>query len=162
MTFKSLEIYDFSVRNSTVLVSLLVSSSSCHALLPLVVRPMRTVREMFLKILINSPALNRSIIFSMHLISMTKKNQFLRNFMIGERIFSWFNIGPRSLPNRNCSWRRAGRFSSLCFALAFDRHAKSFASSSNSSQTCLIHVKSSLFTYIILISTPCLHASNWL
>ena len=86
----------------------------------LVVRPMRTVREMFLKIRFNSPELNRSIIFSMYLIAMTKKmNQFLRYFIIGERIFPWFNIGPRSFPNRNGSWGRAGRFSFLwfCFGL---------------------------------------------
>ena len=51
-------------RISTVLVSFLVSLSSCHAFLPPVVRPKRTIREMFLKIFLKSPEFNRSIIFS--------------------------------------------------------------------------------------------------
>ena len=52
-------------RISTTLVSFLVSSSSCHGFLPLVVRPMMTIQEMFLKIVFDSPEFNRSIIFSM-------------------------------------------------------------------------------------------------
>ena len=51
---------------------------------------------------------------------MTKKiDQFLRHWMIWERMFSWFNISPSSLHNRysSCGW--AGRISSLwfCFGL---------------------------------------------
>ena len=81
---------------------------------------MRRMQEMFPKIFFNSPELNCSIFFSMHLLWMTKKiHYFLRYIIIGERIFPWFNISPSSLPNRNCSWWRAGRFSSLwfCFGL---------------------------------------------
>ena len=55
---------DCSYRISTILVYFLVSSSSCHAFLPLVVKPMMTIQEMFLKILFDSPEFNRSIIFS--------------------------------------------------------------------------------------------------
>ena len=47
---------------------------------------------------------------------MTKKiHYFLRYFKVGEWIFPWLNIAPSSFPNRNCSWGRAGRFSSLWF-----------------------------------------------
>ena len=51
---------------------------------------------------------------------MTKKIHYLlRYFIIGERIFPWFKISPSPPPNRNYSWWRAGRFSSLwfCFCL---------------------------------------------
>ena len=77
------------------------------------------MRGIFLKIFFDSPEKNCSIIFSMYLISMTKKNQLRRYFIIVERIFPWFNIRPRSFPNRNCSWRTASKFSSLwfCFGL---------------------------------------------
>ena len=48
-----------------------------------------------------------------------KIDQFLRHWIIGDWIFSWFNIGPSSFPNRysSCGW--AGRISSLwfCFGL---------------------------------------------
>ena len=88
--------------------------------LPLFVRPMMAIQEFFLKIVFDSPEFNRSIIFSMYLSSMTKKmNQILRYFIIGEWIFSWFNIGPNSFPNcySSCGW--AGRSTSLwfCFGL---------------------------------------------
>ena len=89
MTLKSSEVQDCSWWISTILVSFLVSSSSCHAFLPPVVRPMRAIQEMFLKLSFNSPELNCSIIFSMYMFSMTKKmNQFLRHFKIGDWIFS--------------------------------------------------------------------------
>ena len=64
MALKSSELQDCSWWISTVLVSLLVSSSSCHAFLPLFVRPMMTIQEVFLKIVFDSPEFNRSIIFS--------------------------------------------------------------------------------------------------
>ena len=120
MTLKSSEVQDYSWNISTVLVSFLVSSSSFHGFLPLTVRPMMTTREMFLKIFFDSPAFHCSIIFSKHMLSMTKKiDQFLRYFIIGEWIFFGFNIGPTSFPNGYsfCGW--VGRFSSLwfCFGL---------------------------------------------
>ena len=64
MTLRSSEVQDCSWRISTILVSFLVSFSSCHAPLPLIVRPLRTVWEMFLKIIFHSPEMNRSIIVS--------------------------------------------------------------------------------------------------
>ena len=82
MSLKSSEIHNYSSSISTVLISFLVSSS-CDAFLPLAVRPMRTIREIFLKILCNSSELNSTIIFSMLMLSMTKKmHQFLRYFKI--------------------------------------------------------------------------------
>ena len=45
-----------------------------------------------------SPEMNRSILFSMYLLRMTKKmNHFLRNFVRRERMFPWFNINPSPL-----------------------------------------------------------------
>ena len=67
-----------------------------------------------------SPDFNRSIIVSRY-TSMTKKkmNQFLRHWIIGGRIISWFNIGPSSFSNwySSCGW--ASRIVSLwfCFGL---------------------------------------------
>ena len=42
---------------------------------------------------------------------MKKMDQFLRHWIIGERVFSWFNISPSPSPNRygSCGW--AGRIS---------------------------------------------------
>ena len=72
---------------------------------------MRTIREMFLKILFISPELNSSIIFSMLVLSMTKKlNYFLRNFVRRERVSlvqyqsisfdssEWFQMKSQQVP----------------------------------------------------------------
>ena len=180
MTLKSSEIHDYSWRISTVLVSLLVSSSSCHALLPLVVRPMRTIREMFLKILFNSPELNRSIIFSMYLDFHDEEDESISSICHNRRV----NIPPGSTSVQilfpiGIVLVEEPAGSLLCgFALAFDRHAKSFASnfhayssSWTSGISCSLLFKFitnlfdpweiltqewvlSLFTDIILISTP--------
>ena len=105
MTLKSSEIHDYSCRNSAVPVPFVVSSSTCHAFHPLVVRPVVTMLDMFLKIVFNSPEFNRSIIFSMYLFSMTRKMiQFLRCVKIGGWKIYWFNIGPTSFPNGYCFW----------------------------------------------------------
>ena len=82
---------------------------------------------MVLKITFQSPEFNRSIIFSKE-TSMTKKiDQFLRHWIIGERIFLWFNISPRSLPNRYSFCDELAEKRLGGFALAFDRLAKSLA-----------------------------------
>ena len=121
LTLKSSEVKNFlSWWISRILKYFLVSSASCQACFPLAIWPMRGVHEIFLKIFFYSPELNGSIIFSMHMLSMTKKmNHFLRDYKVGEWVFPWFNIGPSSFLNRNCFWRRAGKFSSLwfCFCL---------------------------------------------
>ena len=101
--------------DESVQYSYLVSSSSCHAFLPLFVRPMMTMQEICLMIVFDSPEFSRSIVFSMW-SSMTKNmNQFLWYFIIEDWIFSWFDIGPNSFPNRYSSCGRTGRFSSLWF-----------------------------------------------
>ena len=58
---------------------------------------------------------------------MTKKmDQFLRHWIIGERMFSWFNISPSPLTNRFSFLVDELAESRFCgFALAFDRLAKS-------------------------------------
>ena len=57
-------------------------------------------------------------IFLMHKLWITKKMRYsLRYLIIGEKIFPWFNISPSPPPNRNYSWWRAGKFSSLWFCL---------------------------------------------
>ena len=82
---------------------------------------------------------------------MTRKNdQFLRHWMIGERIFLWFNIRPSSFPNRysSCGWAEVR----LCgFALAFDRLAKSLAFNFNTfSSNCISEVSCSLSSWSLL------------
>ena len=171
MSLKSSETNNCSWRISTVLVSFLVSSS-CHVFLPLAIRPMRATQEIFLEIFFFSPELNCSIIFSMHMLSMTKKmNQCLRYFPGSMSIQFLLPIGT-ILGEEPAS-------SLLCgFALDFDRHAQSFASNLNayssswtSGISCSMLFKFvtnlfkpgeiltqewvlSLFTDEILISTP--------
>ena len=51
---------------------------------------------------------------------MTKKmDQFLRHWIIGERMFSWFNSSPSPLPNRksSCGWPGRISFLLFCFSL---------------------------------------------
>ena len=161
MSLKNSERNNCSWRINTVLVCFLFFFSSCHAFLPLAVRPMRAIQEIFLKIFFISPELKCSIIFSMHTLSMTKKtNQLLRYFKFGEWIFPRFNTGPSSFPSRNCTRERAGRFSSLWFCFSLRSACENFCTQflnhilradlreflfhccSNSSQTYLIHEKS--------------------
>ena len=71
----------------------LCSSFCCQTCYPSTVRPMKRwivgmVSENFLWF-----SRNRSVIISMYFLWMTKNmNRFLRNFIIGEKVFSWFNI----------------------------------------------------------------------
>ena len=51
MTLKNSEVQNCSWRIRTTLKSFLFSYSSCHAALPLFVRPMMTIQEMFLEII---------------------------------------------------------------------------------------------------------------
>ena len=73
---------------------------------------------------------------------MTKKiDQFLRHWIIVERIFSCFNISPSSLTNRKVLVDELAE-SRLCgFVLAFDRLAKSPAFNFNAySSNCISEV----------------------
>ena len=146
------------------------SSSCCQACFPPTVRPMNRLWKMTLKIFFHSP---------MHLLWMTKKIcYFLRYFIIGERIFPWFNVNPIPSPNKEYSWLKADKFSSLWFCFCLWSACKNLLHSvlmhilradlleflllcsSNSSETYLIHEKFSLncdyclFEDQILISTP--------
>ena len=138
MSLKSSEINNCSWIISTVLESPFYSSSCCQTCFPSFVRPMNRLWELFLKIFLHSPEMNRSIFFSMHLLWMTKKiKYFLRYLVFGERIFPWFKY--RSI--QFLFWmgtilgeEPAG--SLLCgFAFAFDRYAKSFALSFNANSS---------------------------
>ena len=56
---------------------------------------MMNLWELILKIFFNSPEMNRSILFSLYLLRMTKKmDYFLRNFVRRERMIPWFKINP--------------------------------------------------------------------
>ena len=74
---------------------------------------------------------------------MTKKiDQFLRHWIIGERIFLWFSISPSSLSPIGRVLVDELAESRLCgFALAFDRLAKSLAFNFNAySSNCISEV----------------------
>ena len=58
---------------STILESPFCSSSCCQAYFPSIVRPMNRLWELVLKSFFYSPEMNRSILFSMYLLRMTKK-----------------------------------------------------------------------------------------
>ena len=144
---------------SAVLKSSFCSSSCCKEYFPSIVSPMNRLRELVLKVFFYSPEMNRSILFSMYLLRMTKKmNQFLQNFVCRERIFPWFNINPIPSDRRNISWWRLSRFFSLwfCFCLSGPQYLSQSVVTfvlrpdlqellcrcySNPSQTHLIHEK---------------------
>ena len=181
MSLKSSEIKNFSWSISTVLESLLnlLLSPAKHTF-HLPSDPWREcVCELVLKIFLHSPEMNRSVFFSMHLLSVTEKiRYFLRYLVFGERIFPWFN--PILFFQWKRFWWRRQASSLLCgFAFAFGKHAKSLAFSFTGyysswsswnfcsivvqiSQTYLIHDETSdprvtycLFSHdTILISTP--------
>ena len=132
MSLKSSEIRNYPWDISAVLKSSFISSSSCQVYLPSIVKSMRRVWELILTIFCNSPRMNYSIFFSMHMLWMTKKiRYFYRYLIIGERIFPWFNVIQFFLPIRTILGEESTD-SLLCgFAFSFDRHAKSFASRFN-------------------------------
>ena len=77
--------------------------------------------------------------------------------MIGDWIFSWFNIGPSSFPNRNSSCGWAGRISSLwfCFSLwsACKNHLHSILT--HILRNCISEVSCSLlFKFITILFMP--------
>ena len=76
-----------------------------------------------------------------------------RHFMIGDWIFSWFNIGPTSFPQYVLVEEPA--VSRLCgFALAFDRLAKSPAFNLNAySSNCTSEVSCSLSSLLFKFVT---------
>ena len=88
MSLKRSEIKNCSWIISTVLESPFCSSSCCQACFPSTIRPMNRLWEWILKIFLYSPEMNRSIVFLMYFLWMTKKlNYFLRYLIIGERMF---------------------------------------------------------------------------
>ena len=117
---------------SSVLESPFCSSSSCcQACFPSIIRPMNRLWELTLKIFFDSPEMNRSILFSMYFLRMTKKMHYiLRNFVRRESfpgsisiqflLFIGMILGEEPAGSLHCG-----------FAFAFDRHAKSFTSSCN-------------------------------
>ena len=108
----------------------------------------------------------QSLHLRLEVLVMTKKmNQFLRHFIIGGLIFSWFNISPSSFSNRysSCGW--AGRISSLyrlAKSPAFNLNAYSSSCTSelpgrccsNSWPTCWGHEKRN-FQYRPNLGVPC-------
>ena len=160
MSLKSSEINNCSWSISTVLESSFYSSSCCQACFPSSGRPVNRLWELTLKIFFHSPEMNRSIFFSKYFLWVTKKmDHFLRNLVLGERLFPWFNIDPIPSFHGNDSWWRANKFSSLWFCFCLRSACKNplhsvlthilradlleflFHCCSNSSQTFLIHEK---------------------
>ena len=175
MSLNSSEKHSCSWRISTVLIYFLLSPSSCHAFLPLAIRPMSATQEIFLKnslILQNwtAPSCSRCTCgpwrrrINFFDISKTESEYFPGSTSV--QIL--FSIGTVLGGEPAGSLLRG-------FALVFDRHAKSFASSFDASWysgiSCSLLFKFitnmfdpwefltkewelSLFKDIILISTP--------
>ena len=119
MSFQSSEFFICSWNISAILISPFRSSSCCQAWFPTIVRPLRNLWKLNLKMFFNSPELNRSVIFSLYFLRMSKKmDYFLRNLVRRERRISWFNINPLSFIHRNDAWW-INKFSSskFCFCL---------------------------------------------
>ena len=109
---------NYSWNISAVLISLFCPSSCCQACLPTIVRPILCLWKFTLKMFFNSPELNRSVIFSLYFLRMSKKmDYFLRNLVRREREIPWFNNNPLPLFHRNDARWIINRFSSLrlCF-----------------------------------------------
>ena len=121
MSLKSSEINNCSCIISTVLESPSCSSSCCQTCFPSTIRPMNRLWEWILKIFFDSPDMNRSILFSMYCLRVSKKmDYFLRHFVLREkRIFPWFNVNPLPFIHRNDTRWITSRFPSLwfCFCL---------------------------------------------
>ena len=121
MSLKSSEINNYSWNISAVLISPFCSSSCSHACFPTIIRPTLRLWKMILKIVLNSPELNRSVFFSLYCFRVSKKmDYFLRNLVRRERRISWFNINPLSFIHRNDVRWIINRFSPLrfCFCLS--------------------------------------------
>ena len=129
MSLKSSEIHNCSWRISTALISFLVSSS-CHAFLPLAIRPMRTICEIFLKmsfILQNWTAPSSS-----RCTSCAWRRRWINFFDVSKSESDHSRGSVQILFSIGTVLGEEPVGPLLCgFALAFDRHAKSFASSSD-------------------------------
>ena len=156
MTLKSSEVQDCPWWIGTILVSFLVSSSSCHAFLPLVVRSMMTIQKMFLKIVFDSPEFNRSIIslgVDFHdeedeSISSTLHNRRL-HFLLVQHRSKFFHQDSIVLVDELAESRLCG------FALTFNRLAKSPAFNLNAySSNCTSEVSCSLLFKFMRNSDP--------
>ena len=118
MSLKSSEMNNYSWNVSAVLKSPFCPSSFCQASFPSIVRPIRNLCKLTLKMFLNSPEMNRSIIFSLYLLRMLKKmDDFLWNFVHRERMIPWFNINPIPFIHRNDTWWKTSRSPSLRFCL---------------------------------------------
>ena len=118
MSLKSSEINNYSWNINAVLISPFCSSSCCQACFPTIVRPIKNLWKLTLKMFFNSPELNRSVIFSLYFLRMSKKmDYFLRNLVsISIHFLSFFGMMLGESTG-----------SLLCgFAFVFDRLAKSF------------------------------------
>ena len=120
MTLKSLEIKNFlSSRVSTILISFLVASASCHLALPHIIRPMLRVLKFIPMIIFQSPEFDRTIFFSKW-FSMPKKSvQSSCHWVRLIWLSSWFNINPCYFTKKYifCRWASEGRSSWFCFSL---------------------------------------------
>ena len=117
MALESSEVQDFSWRISTILVSFLVfSSSSCHALPPLLVRPIMTIQEMVLRIIFYSPEFNRVHHF-LEVDFHDEEDESISSILLQseKEYYPWFNIGPSSFPNRYSSC--GGTWQNLLFVV---------------------------------------------
>ena len=136
----------------------LVSPSSCQTYFPFAIRPMKAMQEIFLKIFLISPALNCIFFSDPHvvndeedtLLSSIPHDRRENNYLASTSVQILFPLGT-VLGEETAGSLHCG------FALAFDRHANSFATilthiyraelleflahCSNSTQTCLIHNK---------------------
>ena len=74
------------------------TSSCCQACLSTIVRPIRNLWKMTLRIVLDSPELNRSVIFSWYYLRMSKKtDHFLRYFVYSESWFWWFTFDNKHI-----------------------------------------------------------------
>ena len=71
-------------------------------------------------IFFHSPQLDRSVIFSLYFLRMSKKmDYYLQIFVRRERVIPWFNINPIPCFHRNDARWITSKFSSLRFRLCF-------------------------------------------
>ena len=103
------------------------SSSCCQAYFPTIVRPINSLWNLILKIILDSPELNYSVFFSLYYLRVSKKiDHFLRDLVRREREESPGSISIHFLSFIGMMLGKSTG-SLLCgFAFAFDLAAKSF------------------------------------
>ena len=146
MTVKSSKVKNFlSWWVSTVLKSFLLTSASCHLVLPYIIRPILHMPKSVPKIIYQSPEFDRSIFSRYFSVSKKSVHSFWHWASLID-LSSLFNINPCSFKNRyNPWWKSSWRTSRCCFSFGSACNRKCFV--------FVVEVSCSLSSYSLSIKS---------